>query len=70
MDLNVLMWILGGGFTGTWGLCIFFMNRADNNITEIRKEITEIRREILELHHCVKDHHGRLCIIEDKNVRS
>ncbi len=58
MELNVLLWILGGGFTGTWGLCLFFMNRTDNAITEIRKEISE-------LHHCVKDHHARLCVIEE-----
>lgn len=67
MDLNVLMWILGGGFTGTWGLCIFFMNRTDNANSEIRREISEIRKEISELHHCVKDHHARLCVIEEKS---
>lgn len=59
MELHVLLWILGGGFTGTWGLCLFFMNRTDQGIAEIRKEISE-------LHHCVKDHHGRLCVLEDK----
>ena len=66
MDLNVLLWILGGGFTGTWGLCIFFMNRTDNAIIEIRREMSEIRRETSELFHCVKDHHGRLCVIENR----
>lgn len=58
MDLNVLLCILGGGFAGTWGLCIFFMNRTDSAISEIRKEISE-------LHYCVKDHHGRLCVLEN-----
>jgi len=78
MELNVLLWILGGGFAGTWGLCIFFMNRTDNaiyqmrteiksEITEIRKEISEIRLEISSLYHCVKDHHGRLCVLEEKD---
>lgn len=73
MELQVLLWILGGGFTGTWGLCIFFMNRADNAISEIRKEVSEIRNEIsqlhrciLEIHLCMKDHHGRLCVLEEK----
>lgn len=66
MELNVLLWILGGGFTGTWGLCIFFMNRTDNAIIEIRSEIREIRSEISELHYCVKDHHGRLCVLENE----
>jgi hypothetical protein len=70
MELNVLLWILGGGFTGTWGLCIFFMNRTDNSISqmreEVRKDISEIRAEISELHKCVKDHHARLCVIESK----
>lgn len=77
MDLNVLLWILGGGFAGTWGLCIFFMNRADHlfmqmrNETvqlrvEIRAEIAEIRAEISELKNCIKDHHARLCVIEEK----
>lgn len=69
MQLEVLLWILGGGFAGTWGLCIFFMNRTDNAISEIRREISEIRREVIELHHCVKDHHGRLCVLEDKNKK-
>jgi len=71
MELHVLLWILGGGFTGTWGLCIFFMNRTDNAIIqmriEIKSEISEIRREISELHHCVKDHHARLSVIEERN---
>ncbi len=67
MQLEVLLWILGGGFTGTWGLCIFFMNRTDNAISEIRKEVLEIRKEISELHNCVKDHHARLCVIEERN---
>lgn len=58
MELHVLLWILAGGFTGTWGLCIFFMNRTDNAISEIRAEISE-------LHKCVKDHHARLCVIEE-----
>ena len=69
MELQVLLWILGGGFAGTWGLCIFFMNRTDNAIAEMRNEvradIAEIRKEISALHHCVKDHHGRLCVIEN-----
>jgi hypothetical protein len=77
MELQVLIWILGGGFAGTWGLCIFFMNRTDNMITqmrydmtqmraEIRSEITEIRAEISELKNCVKDHHARISVIEEK----
>ncbi len=65
MTQEVLMWILGGGFAGTWGLCIFFMNRTDNAISEIRKETSEIRKEISELHKCIRDHHGRLCILEE-----
>ena len=80
MELQVLLWILGGGFTGTWGLCIFFMNRTDNainqmrsevkaDITEIRREIAELRsctaQQISELHLCMKNHHGRLCVIEE-----
>ncbi len=69
MELNVLLWILGGGFTGTWGLCIFFMNRTDNALNQMREntrvDISEIRKEISELHHCVKDHHARLCVIEE-----
>lgn len=60
MELHVLLWILGGGFTGTWGLCIFFMNRTDNAISEIRLEISELKN-------CVKDHHARISIIEDKS---
>lgn len=73
MELNVLLWILGGGFAGTWGLCIFFMNRTDNAISdmrvEIKTEITEIRREVSELYHCVKDHHARLSILEDRQEK-
>lgn len=68
MDLNVLLWILGGGFAGTWGLCIFFMNRSDNAVqqmkSEVRQDISEIRKEVSQLFHCVKDHHGRLCVLE------
>lgn len=75
MELNVLLWILGGGFTGTWGLCIFFMNRTDkymsdmrsemvNMRSEIKSEIFEIRREVSELYKCVKDHHSRISVIE------
>lgn len=78
MDLNVLLWILGGGFAGTWGLCIFFMNRSDaavgemkNHVREDLKEMhasmREIRAEISELKNCVKDHHARLCVIEKKD---
>jgi hypothetical protein len=71
MELTVLLWILGGGFTGTWGLCIFFMNRTDNAMHEMRHEIrletSEIRREISELKNCVKDHHARLCVMEERN---
>lgn len=70
MDLNVLLWILGGGFGGTWGLCIFFMARTDSNMRELRmeikSEINEIRKEISELHKCVKDHHARVSILEEK----
>lgn len=70
MELHVLMWILGGGFAGTWGLCIFFMVRTDNSMTEMRREnsqnICEMRKEISELYKCVKDHHGRLCVMEER----
>lgn len=62
MDLHVLLWILGGGFAGTWGLCIFFMNRTDHAISEIRKEVSE-------LYHCAKDHHARISILEEKNKK-
>jgi len=69
MELHVLLWILGGGFTGTWGLTLFFMNRSDNAVQQMKasvdRDISEIRREISELHKCVKDHHGRLCVIEE-----
>lgn len=78
MELHVLLWILGGGFAGTWGLCIFFMNRADNilfqfknevryDIDFIHRNIAEIRNEISELKNCIKDHHARLSIIEMNN---
>jgi hypothetical protein len=68
--MNVLLWILAGGFTGTWGLCIFFMNRTDNAISEIRREISELRtctaKQISELRLCVKDHHSRISVLEEK----
>lgn len=68
MELNTLLWILGGGFAGTWGLCIFFMNRSDNILlqvkNEVRQDIAEIRKEISELKNCIKDHHARLSVIE------
>lgn len=71
MELQVLLWILAGGFTGTWGLCIFFMSRADNTMSQMKndvaRDISEIRKEISELYFCVKDHHGRLCILEEQN---
>ncbi len=63
MELQVLLWILGGGFVGTWGLCIFFMNRTDNTLSQMRQEM---RAEITELKNCVKDHHARLSVIEEK----
>lgn len=69
------MWILGGGFAGTWGLCLFFMNRTDNAMAEFRQDSKDIKREIQEeiraikleiseLHKCVRDHHGRICELE------
>jgi hypothetical protein len=75
MELSVLLWILGGGFGGTWGLCIFFMSRADAISNQIKAETiqmrnetlqmcTEIRSEISELKNCVKDHHARVSILE------
>lgn len=71
MELHVLLWILGGGFAGTWGLCIFFMNRTDNGMIELRREmsgaITEIRKEISVLNSCSKEYHGRLSRIEERN---
>ncbi len=71
MELQVLMWILAGGFTGTWGLCLFFMNRADNlawqmkndvnrDISEIRNEILEIRQYSADIRKCILDIH--LCM--------
>jgi len=63
MELTVLLWILGGGFSGTWGLCIFFMIQSNSTSNEIRREISE-------LHNCVKDHHARLSVIEDKNKKN
>lgn len=66
MELNVLLWVLGGGFSGTWGLCIFFMLQSQATAKEIRTEVLEIRKEISELHHCVKDHHARLSVIESR----
>lgn len=60
MELQVLLWILGGGFAGTWGLCIFFMMQSHSTSCEIRREISE-------LHNCVKDHHGRLSVLESMN---
>lgn len=71
MELTVLLWVLGGGFGGTWGLCIFFMLRSDALLrevkNEVRQDISEIRKEISELKNCVKDHHARLSVIETKN---
>ena len=70
MELHVLLWILGGGFGGTWGLCIFFMSRSDAAVremkNEVREDIKEIRVEISELKNCIKDHHARLCMIEEE----
>ncbi len=68
MELQVLLWILGGGFTGTWGLCILFMVRSDNSLntlkSEVMTDIREIRSEISELKNCVKDHHARISVTE------
>jgi hypothetical protein len=45
------------------------MNRTDNAISEIRNEVDEIRREREYFHSCMKDHHGRLCILENNKVK-
>lgn len=54
MELQVLLWILAGGFTGTWGLCLFFMNRADTAVQDMRREVQEeiheIRKEITQIY--------------------
>ena len=75
MELTVLLWVLCGGFAGTWSLCIFFMSRADAISNQIKAETIqmrnetlemckEIRAEISELKNCVKDHHARVKVIE------
>jgi len=66
MQLDVLLWILGGGFTGTWGLCIFFMMRTDNAMNAMR---IEIRQEMNELFYCVKEHHSRISVLESKDKK-
>lgn len=66
MDLNLFMWILFGGFSWTWGICIFFMIQSNNTSKHIRDEMLEIRKEISSLYYCVKDHHARISVIEKK----
>jgi hypothetical protein len=60
MELNVLLWILAGGFAGTWGLIFYFMNRTDQLMWAIQQEIKTMNEEM-------KDFHGRLCAIEERN---
>ena len=59
IDQNILLWVLGGGFSGTWMILFFFIHRTED-ITK------EIRREISELKNCIKDHHARISILEDR----
>ncbi len=70
MTIETLLFILGGGFAGTWGLCIYFMSRSDQAVLRVenwvREDIREIRLEISELKNCIKDHHSRICIIEER----
>ncbi len=66
MELQVLLWILGGGFASTWGLCLFVINRMDNAVLEIRSEIQEIRASGKEINSLLKQHHGRLSVLEDR----
>jgi hypothetical protein len=42
------------------------MIQSSNANAETRKEIVEIRKEISALHHCVKDHHARISVIESR----
>lgn len=46
--MQVLLWILAGGFTGTWGLCIFFMMRSDSSVHDLKQEVLIMRQEIQE----------------------
>ncbi len=60
MELHVLLWILTGAFTVTWGFGLFFMNQSNNIHLAIRDDISAIHLEM-------KDFHGRLCAIEERN---
>lgn len=71
MNLDVLLWILGGGFAGTWGLTLFFMNQCnqairgmDKKIDENRKEtnsiLNGIQNEVKSIQQEMKDFHGRM----------
>jgi hypothetical protein len=78
MDENFISWIqiitiLGSNlvimltfFGISITLYISLSNSTSQTIIEIRKEIGQIRNEISELYHCVKDHHARLCVLEEK----
>ena len=48
-------------------------NKTDKLITEIRNDtnklITEIRSDVAAIHEEMKDFHGRLCAIEERNKK-
>jgi hypothetical protein len=60
-----ILWVAIVGFAITWMIFFEYIGRMDKHTSEIKEEILEIRKQTSELHHCVKEHHGRLCVVED-----
>jgi len=53
MTIEVLIGVLSLGFGGTWAIVLYFMSRTDKTLEAIQAEM--------------KDFHGRLCAIEERN---
>ena len=58
-NIDILLWAIGGGFAGTWGLLFYLINRMgklEDRVMKLELDMTEVKT-ILRMKEC--------CMIKD-----
>ena len=65
--IDILMWAIGGGFAGTWGLFWIMFSKFDRRLEKIEDKINNIDKRLVAVETLL--HMKECCMLKDDRIK-